>query len=100
MVAFDDLGRPDGQRDALGAFPDRDAPDPEAVRGARDRRERVLRAFHQLGERERLVMSLYVFEELTMSQIGEILGVSESRISQVRTEALRRLQPILEALFP
>ncbi len=99
MVGFDDLGRGDGQRDALAILPDPGAPDPEDVHRMHDRRERVLRAFHQLGERERLVMSLYVYEELTLGQIGQIIGVTESRISQVKKDAMKRLQPILEGLF-
>lgn len=45
-----------------------------------------------LPEREQLVVSLYYFEELTMSEIGEILGVNESRISQLHTRTILRLR--------
>ncbi len=45
-----------------------------------------------LPERERLVMSLYYFEEFTMKQIGAVLGVNESRVSQIHTSATLRLR--------
>lgn len=50
------------------------------------------RAIERLPERERLVLSLYYDEELTLREIGEVLGVSESRISQLHSQALLRLQ--------
>lgn len=46
----------------------------------------------QLPEKERLVVSLYYYEELNMKEIGEILGVTESRISQIHTKAILRLR--------
>ncbi len=45
-----------------------------------------------LTERERLVVSLYYFEELTSKEIGSILGVSDSRVSQLHTKAILRLR--------
>jgi RNA polymerase sigma factor for flagellar operon FliA len=38
------------------------------------------------------VVALYYYEELTLKEIGEILGISESRVSQVHTKAIRRLR--------
>lgn len=52
-----------------------------------------------LPEKERLVVSLYYYEELTMKEIGEIMNVTESRISQVHTKAILRLRGrILKAM--
>ncbi|MBI3893511.1 MAG: FliA/WhiG family RNA polymerase sigma factor [Candidatus Wallbacteria bacterium] len=45
-----------------------------------------------LSDRERLVLSLYYFEELTSKEIGRILGVSDSRVSQLHTKAIMRLR--------
>jgi RNA polymerase sigma factor for flagellar operon FliA len=42
-----------------------------------------------------LVLSLYFYEEANLRQIGEVLHVSESRVSQIRTGALRRLRTVL-----
>lgn len=46
----------------------------------------------QLPEKERLVVSLYYYEELTMKEIGEILAITESRVSQIHTKAILRLR--------
>lgn len=52
----------------------------------------IARALDRLPEKERLVISLYFYEELNLKEIGEILGVTESRASQVRSRALIRLK--------
>ena len=52
----------------------------------------VSEAIDHLPEKERLVISLYYFDELTMKEIGEIMGITESRISQIHTKALLRLR--------
>jgi RNA polymerase sigma factor for flagellar operon FliA len=49
-------------------------------------------AIGQLPEREALVMSLYYDEELNLKEIGEVLGVSESRVCQIHGQALTRLR--------
>ena len=43
-------------------------------------------------EREKLVVTLYYYEELTLREIGEVLGVTESRVSQLHTKAILRLK--------
>ena len=48
-----------------------------------------------LPERERQVLALYYQEELTMSEIGAVIGVSESRVSQLRSLAISRLRASL-----
>jgi RNA polymerase sigma factor for flagellar operon FliA len=45
-----------------------------------------------LSERERLVLHLYYYEELKLRQIGEVLGLTESRVSQIRTQSLQTLR--------
>jgi RNA polymerase sigma factor for flagellar operon FliA len=49
-------------------------------------------AIRQLPEREQLVLSLYYDEELNLKEIGEVLGVSESRVSQLHSQAAHRLR--------
>lgn len=49
-----------------------------------------------LPERERLIISLYYYDELTYKEIAAVLGISESRISQLHTKAIARLQNILK----
>ncbi len=55
----------------------------------------IARALDRLPDKERLVISLYFYEELNLNEIGEILGVTESRASQVRSRALIRLKSYL-----
>jgi RNA polymerase sigma factor for flagellar operon FliA len=51
-----------------------------------------------LKDQERTVLSLYYFEELKAREIAEVLGVSESRISQIRSKALSQLREVLAPL--
>jgi RNA polymerase sigma factor for flagellar operon FliA len=55
-------------------------------------REHLGRAIQQLPERERQILSLYFEEELTLAEIGQVIGVGESRVSQLRSLALSRLR--------
>ena len=55
-------------------------------------REALADAISRLPEREKLVVTLYYYEELTLREIGEVLGVTESRVSQLHTKAILRLK--------
>lgn len=57
----------------------------------------LVEAISQLPEREKLVLSLYYDEELNLREIGEIIGVSESRVSQIHSQAALRLRSRLES---
>jgi RNA polymerase sigma factor for flagellar operon FliA len=52
----------------------------------------LARAIEQLPEKERLVISLYHLDELTMKETGEVLNITESRVSQIHSQALARLR--------
>ena len=52
-------------------------------------------AIADLPEREQLVMNLYYVEELNLKEIGEVLGVSESRISQILSAVVKKLRGTL-----
>jgi RNA polymerase sigma factor for flagellar operon FliA len=58
-------------------------------------RGRLAEAIEELPEREKLVLSLYYFEELTMKEIGMAIGVVESRVSQIHSSAVLRLRSSL-----
>ena len=60
-------------------------------------RQRLLDAIEELPEKERMVLTLYYYEELTMREIGLTLGVVESRVSQIHSSAVVRLRTSLEA---
>jgi RNA polymerase sigma factor for flagellar operon FliA len=60
-------------------------------------REALGEAISRLPEREKLVVTLYYYEELTLREIGEVLGVTESRVSQLHTKAILRLKARLSS---
>ncbi|MEA2390257.1 MAG: polymerase sigma factor FliA [Solirubrobacteraceae bacterium] len=80
----------------LDTIQDPDAPNPEAVIDATELKDRVADAIARLPEREKLVIALYYYENLTLREIGEVLGVTESRISQLHTKAVLRLRSRLQ----
>jgi RNA polymerase sigma factor FliA len=70
---------------------------PGALFERRELREQLARAIQDLPERERQILALSYEQELTLAEIGEVLGVSESRVCQLRTLALSRLRATLTA---
>jgi RNA polymerase sigma factor for flagellar operon FliA len=77
--------------------------DPESVKPAEaldetEMREALAEAIDRLPEREKLVVTLYYYEELTLREIGEVLGVTESRVSQLHTKAILRLRSRLHGV--
>ena len=76
----------------LDTLQDPDAPDPAKVVDASELKDRVADAIARLPEREKLVIALYYYENLTLREIGEVLGVTESRVSQLHTKAVLRLR--------
>ncbi len=57
-----------------------------------EQREQLRIAIAELPDKERKVLALYFFEELTLKQIGEVLKLTESRVCQIRTQTLRKLR--------
>jgi RNA polymerase sigma factor for flagellar operon FliA len=76
----------------LDTLTDENAPDPAAVMDQTDLKDRMANAISRLPEREKLVVALYYYENLTLREIGEVLGVTESRVSQLHTKAVLRLR--------
>jgi RNA polymerase sigma factor for flagellar operon FliA len=84
-----------GGADRLESLPDAPDASPFAIFERRETRERLAAAVDQLPEKERLVISLYYVEELTMKEIGSVIGVNESRVSQIHSKAVGRLRSSL-----
>jgi RNA polymerase sigma factor for flagellar operon FliA len=76
----------------LDTIHDPDAPDPARVLDSSEMRNQVSDEIARLHEREKLVVALYYYENLTLREIGEVLGVTESRVSQLHTKAILRLK--------
>lgn len=101
VVSYEDLGTAVGEdrRNFLDCVADPEAHDPADITELTNRRTLMLQGIQQLSERQRVVLSLYYFEDLNLKEIGCILGVTESRISQIHSKAVQQLRPILEDLF-
>jgi RNA polymerase sigma factor FliA len=76
----------------MDTLEDPGAPDPARSLDVGDMKDRIADAIARLPEREKLVIALYYYENLTLREIGEVLGVTESRISQLHTKAVLRLR--------
>jgi len=96
IAALDELwtvSGSDGDQVALiDTLEDDDAPDPQTSLSATEQKEALAEAIALLPDREKLVVTLYYYEELTLREIGEVLSVTESRVSQLHTKAILRLK--------
>lgn len=97
MLSLEELGFGHGEErlNADESLPT-SRPDPLNKLLQGERVEIVARALDRLPEKERLVITLYFYEELNLKEIGEIIGVTESRASQIRSRALLRLRSYLK----
>ncbi len=98
ILALDDLwtfADPEGgggQISVLDTIRDPAAADPEVEAQTGELKDQLADAIESLPERERLVVALYYYENLTLREIGEVLGVTESRVSQLHTKAVLALR--------
>jgi RNA polymerase sigma factor for flagellar operon FliA len=93
VVALDELaaaGR--GTTPLADILEDEAAQDPVALLVDQDNRRQLAEAIAHLTERDRIVVTLYYFENLTLAEIGRVLGVTESRVCQLHTRAVLRLR--------
>jgi RNA polymerase sigma factor FliA len=93
VVALDELaaaGR--GPTPLADILEDQEALDPVALLVDQDNRRQLAQAIAHLAERDRVVVTLYYFENLTLAEIGRVLGVTESRVCQLHTRAVLRLR--------
>jgi RNA polymerase sigma factor FliA len=80
----------------LDTIADDRAADPQEALASSEVKDRLTEAIASLPEREQLVVALYYYENLTLREIGEVLGVTESRVSQLHTKAVMRLKSGLQ----
>jgi RNA polymerase sigma factor for flagellar operon FliA len=100
LVSLEELGQGPASEDKtslLEALLTREDQDPLEVLNLQDLKKALSLAIGELPEKERLVLSLYYFEELTMKEVGKVLNLTESRISQLHTQTVLRLRSKLKA---
>ena len=98
IAALDELWSISGEGDQVSLLDTIE--DPGSVKPAEafdqaEIRETLADAISRLPEREKIVVTLYYYEELTLREIGEVLGVTESRVSQLHTKAVLRMKASL-----
>ena len=84
-------------RACIGTIQDETAEDPVAIFESEEIKDILAAAIERLPEREKIVIALYYYEGLTLKEIGEVLGVTESRVSQLHTKAVLRLRARLHS---
>jgi RNA polymerase sigma factor for flagellar operon FliA len=96
IAALDELwtvqGSSGDQVALIDTIEDTQGPEPQSALDQSEVKEMIADAISRLPEREKLVITLYYYEELTLREIGEVLGVTESRVSQLHTKAILRLK--------
>ena len=96
VVALDELLSSGGERgdklSLVDTLQDTRAEDPVGVFETEETKFLLARAIGTLPEREKIVVTLYYYEGLTLAEIGQVLGVTESRISQMHTKAVLQLR--------
>ena len=101
ISALDELWSPSNSSgetiSLLDTLNDPNAPNPERMVEQNELRDRIAEALERLPEREKLVIALYYYENLTLREIGEVLRVTESRVSQLHTKAVLGLRSHLTA---
>ncbi len=90
--SFENMGDSEDSDNYINYYPDDGSNDPYARFESNELTGLLGEAIEELPEKERLVLSLYYYEEFTMKEIGTVLGVNESRVSQLHTKATLRLR--------
>jgi len=93
FVSFEEIGSfsNDEKDDLMRLLVDGDT-DPLSLTGLKEIKNSIARAIEQLREKEKMVLSLYYWDELTMKEIGKVLDITESRVSQIHSQALIHLR--------
>ncbi len=97
LLHLDDFGDADGEEGFLDRNLADKRPDPLQMLGDSRFRHALVAAIEQLPERERLVMGMYYEQDLNLKEIGAVLGVTESRVSQLHSQAVARLRAQMKA---
>ncbi|MBT3514840.1 MAG: FliA/WhiG family RNA polymerase sigma factor [Nitrospina sp.] len=102
IFSLEDLGiakESSDQQSLLDCLAGKADADPQTQVRLIELKEIIAKAIDALPEKERLMVSLYYYEELTMKEIGAVLDITESRVSQIHSKAVYRLRTKLKAII-
>ncbi len=93
FVSFEEVGcfSQDEKGDLMGLLAGGESGDPFEMAGMKELRNAAADAIEQLPKKEKMVVSLYYWDELTMKEIGKVLDLTESRVSQIHSQAILHL---------
>lgn len=92
MISYEDLvSGPANERNVLDFLEDQSSPHPDLEVQIKELKSKIIEALEQLNQDEQMAMALYYYEGLTLKEIAEVLKVSESRVSQIHSKALLKL---------
>jgi RNA polymerase sigma factor FliA len=97
LGSLDEVSAGDGDQSMADRLVDDEAPQPGAALLQTENKAEVLAALDRLPEREKMIVTRYYFEGAQLQQVARSLGVTESRVSQLHTRALKMLRAALEA---
>jgi RNA polymerase sigma factor for flagellar operon FliA len=93
LLTLEDISTDEENEEAIKDFvADPNAANPEDQIAFEEAKKLLAQAIKSLPHQEKIVLSLYYYEEMTMKEIGKVLGVSESRVSQIHSSAILRLR--------
>jgi len=100
VISLDDVLGPDASGTVADVVADVRGVNPEAQFQEVETRRILADAINRLPDRERLVLTLYYFEGLTLAEIGEVLGVTESRVCQIHAKSVMSLRNRMVDAYP
>ena len=94
FVSFEEIGVLSNEEkgDLMSLLVDGGSDDPLSLAGLKEMKNTIATGIEQLSEKEKMVVSLYYWDELTMKEIGKVLDITESRVSQIHSQALIHLR--------
>ncbi len=94
---FRDKMNDEGDMDVTECIPDRDAKSPLELLEENNAKEALAHLIERLPEKEKIILSLYYWDELTMKEIGKVLNLTEGRVCQLHNQAMIRLKSLMDA---
>ncbi|HXI09170.1 MAG TPA: sigma-70 family RNA polymerase sigma factor, partial [Thermodesulfobacteriota bacterium] len=86
------IGHHDEGMDILECIKDPEGKDPMTVVKFNELKRKIAEAVETLPEKEKLIISLYYYDELTLKEIGKVLNITESRVCQLHSQTMHRLK--------